>query len=67
MLKRLLAATRAALKRPVNTTKSPLSETARRKSDKRIVQRLATGSVRVQRGEYATGRDLDRQRVKSYE
>ena len=66
MLKRLLATARAALKTRAAARNGPLSEAARRESDKRIVQRLATSNVRLQRGEYATQRDLDRERVKSY-
>ena len=54
---------RSVFTRPAETDR--LSEQSRRQSDKRIVQRLATGSVRVQQGDYVTQRDLDRERVDS--
>ena len=63
MLKRLIEQTRAALQAPT-AKPSALSEKSLRASDKKIVQRLATGSVRLQRGEYSTAEDIDRQRVK---
>lgn len=64
MLKRLIEQTRAALQMPT-AKPSALSEKSLRASDKKIVRRLAAGSVRLQRGEYATAEDIDRQRVKT--
>ena len=63
MLKRLIEHTRAALQMPT-AKPAALSEKSLRASDKKVVQRLATGSVRLQRGEYATAEDIDRQRVR---
>lgn len=65
MLKKLIAQTRTALRMPT-VKPSALSEKSRRASDRKIVTRLASGSVRLQRAEYATAEDIDRQRVKMH-
>ena len=63
MLKRLIERARTALRTPT-AKPSALSEKALRASDRKIVQRLSVGNARLQRGEYATADDIERQRLK---
>lgn len=44
------------------------SDDAKRQSDRRIVRRLSSGNIRLQRGEYVTAAELEKQyeRVKAY-
>lgn len=56
---------RLALHSPKVTT---LTEEDRRLADRRIVSRLSSGNIRLQRGEYVTREDIEEQyeRVKSF-
>ena len=56
---------RLALHSPKVTTRT---EEDRRLADRRVVSRLSSGNVRLQRGEYVTREDIEEQyeRVKSF-
>lgn len=56
---------RLALHSPKVTTRT---EEDRRLADRRIVRRLSSGDIRLQRGEYVTREDIEEQyeRVKSF-
>ncbi len=56
---------RLALHGPKVTTRT---EEDRRLADRRIVSRLSSGNIRLQRGEYVTREDIEEQyeRVKSF-
>ena len=55
MIRNLIDAFRTPDRQP-----SPTEE-SRRQIAKRVVRRVSTGNVRLQRGEFATKEDLDRQ------
>ena len=83
MLKRFIRAIRLALYNPElaalseeakresdvlhNSDPTTRNEEDRRKADRHIVMRLSSGNIRLQRGEYVTKEDLDKQyeRVKA--
>ena len=64
MLKRFIRAIRLALDSPEITTRS---EKDKREAVRRIVMRRSRGNIRLQRGRYATRKDLDEryERVKA--
>ena len=62
---RLMRFIRLALHSPKVTTRT---EEDRHLADRRIVSRLSSGNIRLQRGEYVTRKDIEEQyeRVKSF-
>lgn len=62
----LMRLIRLALHSPKVTTRT---EEDRRLADRRIVSRLSSGNIRLQRGEYVTREDIEEQyeRVKSFD
>ena len=64
MLKKMIARLQKGAT-PPKVDPEPLSEESLRAADKKIVQRLAAGSVRLHRGEYSTTKDIDRERLKA--
>ena len=63
MLKRILRTARTVL-RPPKGPATPLSEASRRKIVRGVVSATATGHVHLQRGEYASRKDID-ERIES--
>lgn len=51
---------RLATRRPRTSTQEEIDE-RQRESDRRIVMQLSRGNIRLQRGEYVTRADLDRE------
>lgn len=66
MLKKLISRLQEGAT-PPKVDPEPLSEKSLRAADKKIVRRLAVGSVRLHRGEYSTTEDIDRERLKALE
>ena len=66
MKKRLIEAMRVAFRAPAQPP--PQTEESKQHLDRRVVKRLASGNIRLQRGEYSTREDIDREyeRVKSH-
>jgi len=58
MKKRLIRSLRLAFRTPAVPSSS---DESRRESDRRIVSRVSSGNIRLQRGEYVTRADLEEQ------
>ena len=67
MVEKLFASVRLAFQAPAPRS-SESQEEIKGRIARRTVARVATGNVRLQRGEYVTSKDLDSQyeRVKAY-
>ena len=67
-MKSLIKSARLAFRAPAALPLPPSAESRRQTSEK-IVRSLARGNIRLQRGDYVTKEDIDREyeRIKSYQ